>query len=109
MKATLVVHTSYRIHPDDKQVFIDAVKSHIIETRKLPGCVYYHFSFDLIDPTICILAEGWADRETLDTHLQSENFQTALKNVIDHVRILERHGTLYTVSAETSIIPEVQE
>jgi len=108
-KATLVVHTTYTIHPEDKQIFIDAVKSHIIHTRVTDGNVYYHFSWDLVDPNTCVLAEGWVDQAALDAHLKSEIFQAALQGVIGHVRILERHGTLYSVSGETDIIPEVVE
>jgi len=105
-KAKFVVHTSYHIHPEDKQIFIDAVKAHILVTREVPGNVYYHFSFDMIDPNICILAEGWTDQEAIDTQLKSENFQNALKAVMDNVRIIERHGTIYTVSGEADIIPD---
>ena len=106
-KAKFVVNTFYKIHPDDIQKFTDAVKPHLEETRKLEGCVFYTFSFDMLDPTIINLAEGWADQQTIDTHLASENFQTALKGVMDNVRILDRHGLIYTVSDESEIIPEV--
>ncbi|MFC3562838.1 putative quinol monooxygenase [Pedobacter jamesrossensis] len=108
-KANFVVHTTYTIHPDDKQTFIDAVKEHIVLTREVEGNVYYHFSWDMIDPNTCVLAEGWVDQAAIDKQLQSEVFQKALKAVIDNVRIIERHGTLYTVSGETDIIPEVAE
>lgn len=108
-KAGYVVHTTYTIHPDDKQIFIDAVKAHISLTREVEGNVYYHFSWDMLDPNTCVLAEGWVDMAAIDKQLQSEVFQAALKGVIDHVRILGRQGTLYTVSAETDIIPEVAE
>ncbi|QTE38551.1 antibiotic biosynthesis monooxygenase [Mucilaginibacter gossypii] len=105
-KAVLVVHTTYTIHPEDKQIFTNAVLSHISATRKTEGNVYYHFSWDMVDPNTCVLAEGWVNQKAIDDHLKSEMFQAALKAVIEHVRILERHGTLYTVSGETDIIPE---
>ncbi|WP_165501756.1 putative quinol monooxygenase [Pedobacter frigiditerrae] len=104
-----MVHTTYTIHPDDKQIFIDAVKEHILLTREVDGNVYYHFSWDMIDPYTCVLAEGWVDQEVIDKQLTSAVFQKALKAVMDNVRILDRQGTLYTVSAETDIIPEVAE
>ncbi|MFH7018645.1 putative quinol monooxygenase [Flavobacterium sp. FlaQc-47] len=106
-KAKFVVNTFYKIHPEDVQIFTDYVKPHLEKTRALEGCVFYTFSFDMLDPTIINLAEGWADQETIDIHLASENFQTALKGVLDNVRILDRHGLIYTISGEDEIIPEV--
>ncbi len=107
-KARFVVNSTYHIHPDDVALFADAVRPHIRKTQQIPGCVFYTFSFDLLDRTLCHLAEGWADREVLEQHLQSALFQEALAKVLDTVRILDRQGVLYTVAGEGPIVPVKQ-
>ena len=104
-KAHLVVNSTYTIHPDDLDIFANAVRPHIKETQKIPGCVFYTFSFDLVDKNLCHLAEGWTDRQVLDKHLISPIFQDAYSKVIDTVRILDYKGVIYTVSEEASIQP----
>lgn len=106
-KAAFVVYATYTIHPDDKQIFIDAVKSHISLTRATEGNVYYHFSWDMLDPNTCVLSEGWTSQEAIDRQFKSEIFQAALKGVIERVRIIERRATLYAVSGESNMIPDV--
>ena len=105
-KARLVVNSTYTIHPDDLDVFADAVRPHIKETQKIPGCVFYTFSFDLVDKNLCHLAEGWTDRRVLDEHLISPIFQAAFSKVLDNVRILDYKGVMYTVSEEAPIKPQ---
>ena len=107
-KARFVVNSTYHIHPDDVDIFADAVRPHIRKTQEIPGYVFYTFSFDLLDNTLCHLAEGWAEREVLERHLGSVIFQEALTKVLDTVRILDRQGLIYTVSAEGPIVPVKQ-
>lgn len=104
-KAGFVVNSTYTIHPDDVRKFADAVRPHIRITQQIPGCVFYTFSFDLVDTNLCHLAEGWTDREVLETHLKSSIFLEALSNVLGNVRILKYEGKIYTVSDEGSIGP----
>lgn len=105
-KAHLVINTTYTLHPDDLEIFADAVRPHIKETQKLPGCVFYTFSFDLVDKNLCHLAEGWTDRQALNEHGKSPKFQDAYSKVIDTVRILDYEGVIYTVSEEAPIKPQ---
>jgi quinol monooxygenase YgiN len=104
-KARFVVNSTYRIHAEDVELFADAVRPHIKITQQIPGCVFYTFSFDLLDNTLCHLAEGWADREVLQRHLESAIFQQAYSRVQDTVRILDYKGVIYTVSEEGPIVP----
>ncbi|GAB2590872.1 putative quinol monooxygenase [Spirosoma areae] len=104
-KAHLVINTTYTLHPDDLDIFADAVRPHIKETQRIPGCVFYTFSFDLVDKNLCHLAEGWTDRQVLDEHGNSPIFQEAYSKVLDNVRILDYKGVIYTVSEEAPIKP----
>jgi quinol monooxygenase YgiN len=106
-KASFVVNSTYTIHPDDIQIFADAVLPHIKKTQAIPGCLFYTFSFDLVDKNLCHLAEGWTDREVIDRHLRSAVFQEAYKKVLDNVRVLDYKGTMYSVSGEEPIKPAI--
>jgi quinol monooxygenase YgiN len=99
----LVIHATYHIHPDDVGAFADAVRPHIAAHAALPGCVYYAFAPDLLDPTLFHLVEGWADQESLEGHMLLEDFQEALRVIGNGVRILDRDAQIYTVAKQEPI------
>jgi quinol monooxygenase YgiN len=94
----IVVSAYYRVHPDDRQVFIDAVKPEMSAAQQIPGCVYYAFAQDLIDQNTFHLTEGWVDRAAYEAHENAETFLSALSTVVEHVRILDRQGVRYDVT-----------
>lgn len=93
----VTVSAYYRIHPEDRQTFIDAVIPDMIAANKLPGCIYYAFAQDVTDPNTFHLTEGWADEAAYESHENSETFITALTTVVKYVRILDRQGVKYEV------------
>ncbi len=74
----VVYNAYYRVHPDDRQKFIDAVTDHIPFTADQSGCVFYVFAADIIDPNTFHLSEGWEDEEAISVHHASAPFQRAL-------------------------------
>lgn len=94
----ITVSAYYRVHPDDRQIFIDAVVPEMIAANKLEGCIYYAFSQDLTDENTFHLLEGWKNQEAYERHENSETFLTALNTVVKNVRILDRQGVRYDVS-----------
>ncbi|MFG2830407.1 putative quinol monooxygenase [Streptomyces sp. NPDC048434] len=99
--ATQVVFNAYyRVHPDDRQKFIYAVVPHISFTAELPGCVFYVFAADLLDPNTFHLSEGWADQAAIDRHNATEPFQKALRDVMTTVRILDHQGQRYEIAGQ---------
>lgn len=96
----IIVSAYYRVHPDDRQTFIDAVKPEMLAAQQLPGCVFYAFSQDLVNPDAFHLSEGWASPEAYERHEQSETFLKALGTVVKHVRILNREGIRYDVAKQ---------
>ena len=96
----IVVSAYYRVHPDDRQTFIDAVVPEIAAARKLPGCIYYAFAQDLADANAFHLVEGWADEEAYENHENAATFLQALATVVKNVRILNREGVRYDVAQQ---------
>ncbi|WP_121812187.1 putative quinol monooxygenase [Mucilaginibacter kameinonensis] len=94
----ITVSAYYRVHPDDRQIFIDAVVPEMTAANKLPGCIYYAFSQDLTDPNTFHLLEGWANEEAYERHENAETFLTALSTVVKNVRILDRQGVRYDIA-----------
>ncbi|MBP0597986.1 antibiotic biosynthesis monooxygenase [Herbaspirillum sp. LeCh32-8] len=95
-----VVSAYYRVHPEDRQAFIDAVIPEMTAARKMPGCVYYAFAQDLTDANLFHLVEGWADEASYEGHEAAETFLAALSTVVKHVRILDRQGVRYEVARQ---------
>ncbi|MEN7531755.1 antibiotic biosynthesis monooxygenase family protein [Cupriavidus sp. 2SB] len=96
----IVVSAYYRVHPDDRQTFIDAVIPDMVAARKMPGCIYYAFSPDLTDPNTFHLVEGWENEAAYERHEQAATFLAALATVVRNVRILDRQGVRYDVAKQ---------
>ncbi|MBW8523501.1 antibiotic biosynthesis monooxygenase [Chryseobacterium chendengshani] len=94
----ITVSAYYKVHSEDRQIFIDAVIPEMIAANKLEGCIYYAFSQDLTDENTFHLLEGWADEAAYENHENSETFLTALSTVVKNLRILDREGVRYDIS-----------
>lgn len=93
----ITVSAYYKVHPEDRQIFIDAVIPEMIAANKMEGCIYYAFSQDLTDENTFHLLEGWADEAAYEHHENAETFLTALSTVVKNVRILDREGVRYDI------------
>lgn len=93
----ITVSAYYKVHSEDRQIFIDAVVPEMIAANKMEGCIYYAFSQDLTDENTFHLLEGWKDMEAYERHENSETFLTALSTVVKKVRILDRQGVRYDI------------
>lgn len=94
----ITVSAYYKVHPEDRQIFKDAVIPEMIAANKLEGCIYYAFSQDLTDENTFHLLEGWRNQEAYERHENSETFLTALSTVVKNVRIVDREGVRYDIS-----------
>ncbi|MEV0071648.1 antibiotic biosynthesis monooxygenase family protein [Amycolatopsis sp. NPDC050768] len=101
----IVFNAYYRVHPDDRQKFVDAVVPHLSFAAESPGCLFYVFAADLLDPATIHLSEGWVDQEAVDRFHASEPFRAALDAVRRSVRILDHQGQRYEVAAHGSSAP----
>lgn len=96
----IVVSAYYRVHPYDRQTFIDAVVPEMAAARALPGCIYYAFAQDLADANAFHLVEGWQDEAAYQRHENATTFLQALATVVNNVRILHRQGVRYDVALQ---------
>ncbi|SFN18841.1 Quinol monooxygenase YgiN [Chitinophaga sp. YR627] len=96
----VTVSAYYRVHPEDRQTFIDAVIPEMTAAAKMEGCVYYAFAQDLTDPDTFHLLEGWADKAAYERHEQADTFLTALSTVVKQVRIIDRQGIRYDIAKQ---------
>ena len=94
----ITVSAYYKVHPEDRQIFKDAVIPEMIAANKLEGCIYYAFSQDLTDENTFHLLEGWRNQEAYERHENSETFLTALSTVVKIFRIVDREGVRYDIS-----------
>jgi quinol monooxygenase YgiN len=100
-----VISSYYRVHPDDRQKFIDAVVPHLETTAAQPGCIYYVFAQDIADPDAFHLSEAWADDEALERHMADPAFIKAVSDVMSTVRVLDNQGQIYNVSSQAPVGP----
>lgn len=96
----ILVSAYYRVHPEDRQIFIDSVIPEMIAAARIPGCIYYAFAQDLTDVNTFHLLEGWADEDAYARHENATSFLTALSHVVNNVRIIDRQGVRYDVSKQ---------
>jgi quinol monooxygenase YgiN len=100
LPTTIVVTAYYRVHPEDRQIFVDAVIPEMTAARRMQGCIYYAFAPDLTDPNLFHLVEGWADQDAYERHESADTFLTALATVVNNVRILDRQGVRYEIERQ---------
>lgn len=96
----VVYSTYYRVHPEDRQKFIDAVTPHLAVEARIPGVIYYVFAQDVTDPNTFHLSEGFRDQAAIDEHNRSPAFAEALREVMGSVRILEHQAQRYEVASQ---------
>jgi quinol monooxygenase YgiN len=96
----ILVSAYYRVHPEDRQTFIDAVIPEMIAAARIAGCIYYAFAQDLTDANTFHLLEGWADEDAYERHENSASFLLALGHVVKNVRIIDRQGVKYDVAKQ---------
>lgn len=100
-----VISSYYRVHPEDREKFIEAVVPHLETTAAQPGCIYYVFAQDITDPNAFHLSEAWADDEALARHMVDPPFIKAVSDVMSTVRILDNQGQIYNVASQDLVGP----
>lgn len=95
--ATLLVHASYRLAPDDVAAFAALASRMAAAARRRDGCVFLTVTQDLDDPSTFHLFEGWRDQPALDAHGASLEFQAIMTEAAS-LKIVERIIDVYSVA-----------
>jgi quinol monooxygenase YgiN len=102
-KVGLVVNGTLRVHPDDAPTFAKIISNTLNDILRNPAVCYYSVGADVADRALFHIVEGWTDREALTLHNQSEEHQSALREVGAKVRLIERNMRAYKVTGEEAL------
>jgi len=90
----IVLTGTIRIPADKLDAARPAMKAVVEETRKEPGCLFYSFGEDVLDPGLILIAEAWADEAALGAHFASPHF-TAWREANPGLGVTDRQLTVY--------------
>lgn len=97
-----LIMTTYRLHLDDVGHFRSLASRMAADARQRAGCLFLDAAQDVDEPTTFHLMEGWSSQEAFEAHVASTGFQSVLHDAM-RLRILDRFGTLFTVSGEQAL------
>jgi len=100
MKTVIVAHV--RLPAENLPAARAAIEPLVRETLKEPGCISYAFAEDLAEPGLLRISEIWADRPSLDAHMQAPHF-AEWRVAAGSLGITERQIKIFTVSAEETL------
>jgi quinol monooxygenase YgiN len=92
----------YKLHLADAETFRAIAAASVVPTRGKDGCLYYSFAEDVAEPGLFRVAEGWRNREALDSHLASPDFAETLRQA-GKLRIVERQIHTFTAGNGQSL------
>jgi quinol monooxygenase YgiN len=67
----LVVMGEARFGAGEVDRLADVLRRTIEATRAEPGCLYYSYALDLIEPDLLRISERWADEASFEAHMQT--------------------------------------
>ncbi len=77
----IAVYASHTVSEENASKFIAAAADLIAATRKEKGNISYELVRGTADATLFAFMEKWADRESLDAHMQTEHFKTIVPQI----------------------------
>jgi quinol monooxygenase YgiN len=99
----MIVIVGYlKISPQKIADVRQAVRAIVSETRKEPGCIYYAFAEDFLEPGTIRIAERWESWEALKAHVAMPHF-TAWRAVLKEIGVDEREVTAYEAGETRSL------
>ena len=95
---SLLVQTTYRVHPEDADTFKDIAERMAKDARLREGNTFLLAGQDISNPAVFHLTEGWKSQQAIDEHLASPGFQSILAEA-QQLRIEDRTATAFEVAA----------
>ena len=99
----IMIESSFRTTPENREQVIEAVKGRMWETRQEKGWLTYRFTADLEDPLVFHMLELWEDEAAFKEHLKvpaTLEFGPALDKISQNIHSAVRAGPMvpYTIT-----------
>jgi quinol monooxygenase YgiN len=72
----ILIQGHVRVHADDVAGLRAIAAPMLAASRAEPGCIFYSYAEDVIEPGLVHIIERWADQAALDAHNVAPHFQT---------------------------------
>ncbi|MDE2619119.1 MAG: antibiotic biosynthesis monooxygenase [Sphingomonadales bacterium] len=98
----LLVIGHLRFPPEARADALAALAAITTATRAEPGCLFYDFAEDVLEPDLFRVSEGWRDAAALREHWSSAHMAT-FRARREALGMSERVVTLYETAGPTEI------
>ena len=81
----IFITARFRIRAEDADRWPEISRSFTEATRAEPGCLWFDWSRSIEDPNEYVLVEAFADDDAGASHVQSDHFKAAQKELPPHL------------------------
>jgi quinol monooxygenase YgiN len=81
----IFITARFRIRPEDADRWPEISRPFTEATRAEAGCLWFDWSRSIDDPTEYVLVEAFADDDAGASHVQSDHFKAAQKELPPHL------------------------
>ena len=81
----IFITAKFRVRPEDADAWPEISRSFTDATRAEAGCLWFDWSRSIDDPTEYVLVEAFADDDAGASHVQSDHFKAAQKELPPHL------------------------
>ena len=81
----IFITARFRIRPEDADRWPEISRPFTEATRSEAGCLWFDWSRSIDDPTEYVLVEAFADDDAGASHVQSDHFKAAQKELPPHL------------------------
>ncbi|MGP3923335.1 putative quinol monooxygenase [Streptomyces sp. 8N616] len=81
----IFITARFKVRPEHADRWPEIAADFTTASRSEPGCLWFHWSRSIEDPTEYVLVEAFRDDEAGAAHVQSEHFRTAQQTLPPHL------------------------
>jgi quinol monooxygenase YgiN len=97
----IVCYARLRVDPRVREEFVESCTRYQAASAAEAGCVFFHYSVDLLDPDLFYANELWETQDHLDAHERTEHYlvrraeisgmgvQAELVTIVESGRVIE--------------------
>lgn len=99
----ILVQGEARVHLDDLPVLRAAAAWLVPASRQDPGCQFYAFSEDMLEPGVINISQRWVDDAALMAHIATQH-AARFGDVLRAIRLLDIRVTSYVGTDENVLM-----